>query len=585
MKSSAARAGGLVVVVAVGALVGWWWRSSAAPPLTPNALRDRPESGPRDSLAPPVVPITDAARTEEANGVGAVPTAIGAPENTTLRPDRSLVIRGSVVAADGGAPLEGATVTARDLTGGGLGDADADESGRYEIVIDGGVPAVVLLLAECDEFGPALESLAVAPDAVEASAHFGLDRGFSLRLLVHDEAGRPIDRAAVVLGASTRWFADDWQDGETGPDGAFELDDVVDLPRHGLRLTVRADGFAPRRFAPLEVAAGSRFLQLDCELRSERALAGVVVDAATGAPLPTAQVELAALGEELDGEFGGEAGGAAAGEGDREFESDGADAACDREGRFSVESGGLPEELSALLVVAPGFRTARVDRPWSRLAAGESALRIGLTPVAVWSGRVVDAATGTAIDRADVMVRAALLAASVAELFEDSGQTGADGRFELRLESAPSGAPLELFIEAPGYSAWLRAIDAGAALDPDFTAKLDPAVIVDGRVLRAADDSPFCGAIVRAVDDRPRLDRAGMVSRAAATIATAKSGADGSFRLELPVTARNNGDIALVVEYARRRHPLGRLALPLAGADGAATPLKLRIDVPPPRKR
>jgi hypothetical protein len=363
-----------------------------------------------------------------------------------------------------------------------------------------------------------------------------------------NDDGAAIAGAVVKLFSRDPHFADETEEAATGRFGTLRIDAITGLPRTGLCAAVAADGFATQLLEELEVPRGERTLELRCALAGSVELRGHVVDAASGRPIADADVELVSLDTEI-------------------FDA-GAETTSEPDGSFTIAAAELPANATLVYARAAGYQSLRIDRPWP--SKGKlSDLRVALTPAIRWHGRITDAASGAPVTSGEVHLRAAAIPSDVAEEHEDAAPIAEDGAFNLPIESAPAGGPVELIVTAPGFVNLRRRFEALTAM-PSETLEfaLERAVVVRGHVIRSADGEPVAGALVRAVvpGDRARDAEA---DRAAVT------GRDGSWLLEIP--ARRAIGTSLVVELLRRHFGCGRLV-----GDGTTGEIvvDLTIDVP-----
>lgn len=552
------------VAVALGALllaaaVRWGIRAAAPAPIE----LQRP-AGARDVGGDRTNPAAVAARRDEAaagdrSGERSPPppTPGGA---AVLVPDRVVVLRGTVVAASDGARIDGAVVSARGAAAPEpLGEGESDDAGRYEIELVGSLPPLLELVATAEGFAPQRTLLELAADAVTARSDFALEHGFTLRAIV-TAAGQPVARATLALDATLPGFAgsDAALDERTDASGSAYFADVVDLPRHDLRLTVHADGCFTRELAPLALPVGSDELAVVVELQPLRPLRGEVRAAATGAAIADATVELGWRGDGPPG--------------------DGDSTATAEDGRFELDWDVVAPERSVLLVTAEGFQSVALDRP----GASGLDVRVVLAPAARWRGRVVAAESGAPLKGAEVRARPRALPSATAEEREESATCDADGWFELPLEAVVAGGEIEVEVDAAGRAIESQVLPfAEVAAVAGWPRELRVAAVVrlHGRVVRAADGEPLSKAAVRFL-------RAG-VTLGLAHGSHPTTDADGRFDVQLAVDAATAAAAcSVIVEYRGRRHSLGRLpGAALAGAGAEGVELELPVEVAPLRTR
>jgi len=537
----------LLAVVAAA----WWWtsREKETPRVGPPPRREAAE---REGAAPPIGPeATRSADVAAPPPAAAAPPELVAARSPLLLPDRVLVVSGVVVAAEGGAPIEGAEVTVRDdLLGAPVGDAESDEQGRYEARLEGGVAPRLRVEAKADGASFDVVVAAVEPDATTLRADFRLRRSFDVAVeVVSAASGAPIPFAHVVLSDERPGRREMRRDGEADAAGRFSEGDIDDLPRRGLAVVVEAEGFAPRRFASLEVPDHDDRLALRCDLSPTRPLSGIVITS-RGERIAGALVELASL------------------HGD--FEDDGDETATGDDGRFELEAGGIPEELATLLVRADELQTVRIDRPWS---GGASVTVVMAAPDPPWRGRVVDRATGLGV--AECRLETRLCSTAPPSQF---GRSVEEGVIDASLQGLPHGFPLQVFATADGYAT--TTIDVVAANDGVLSCpaviELERLLVIRGRVLDASGGAPPQKAMVLA-----RLDSA-TIDEEFASLHGRANGPEARYEIELPLSvARAAGRCSFVVVHDRRRHALGRLDLRAALARmPAGEPPVITLDLP-----
>jgi protocatechuate 3,4-dioxygenase beta subunit len=231
---------------------------------------------------------------EAKNRVSANRTAVlveGANKVVEVELDDAVAVEGTVVDAESGAALAAATVQffARDVSGGpkvATDETKADAQGRFRFA-DAPAAGVVNVTASASDHsrGSCLTALPAAGGAV-ARVDFRLDRTGTLRGVVRDPDGRPVDGAWVHV-AWRQTAGAEGGDAVTDESGAFVVHDVrVGDP---LRVTAGAPGWSDS--APLDVpmfARGAMDRAVDVALRRCATLvvrvlepSGVVVAGAT----------------------------------------------------------------------------------------------------------------------------------------------------------------------------------------------------------------------------------------------------------------------------------------------------------------
>jgi hypothetical protein len=277
-------------------------------------------------------------------------------------------------------------------------------------------PVESLLRATVDPDAPA----ASAPDA---SAPTPI--GFTLTGRVHDEPGRAIAGASVIVDLDA-----DSIETTSGARGDFELRGV---PPGTYRLLVVADGYLDRE---LECTADALAPAIDCVLTAGATVTGTV-NARSGAPIAGATIHLCR----------GYGGAAMARMYCRAQASTGAD------GRFRLA--GVPDAF-ALMVDADGF----VPHCARELHVGD-AIAIALDAAGALCGRVLDATTRQPVTEFVVQLHTATAepgeylqhAADYPSEWSQQGVTirDRDGRWSVTRSSLTVGAVTALEIRAAGY--------------------------------------------------------------------------------------------------------------------------------------
>lgn len=176
-----------------------------------------------------------------------------------------------------GSPIQRVEVVA--YSGAVIGVADTDKEGFYRLGGLGGAESYEL---EIKGFrtghGRARESgVPVNSENVDAVLRkSGAARG----QVVDAVTGKPIQSFAV------RWGEWTWRD-FTSDNGEFEL---TNIEREHVTLEARAPGYAPTKTVAMTIADGQTVEEVIIKLKRGEEAAGIVLDAATGAPLEGARV-------------------------------------------------------------------------------------------------------------------------------------------------------------------------------------------------------------------------------------------------------------------------------------------------------
>lgn len=188
------------------------------------------------------------------------------------------VVSGVVTGGDG-APLTGATVTLTDPRGRQLDHAWSDDRGEYRLSPPTGGTYIVICAYGRFQPNAALVAVAEAPVRHDISLTGTSSIGGTVRLR---ESAQPVGGAIITLidvrgtvAATT----------VTGPDGAYELNDVSE---GAYTVAVAAGEFQPVASA-VNVPLGARLLH-DVELAGRCRLIGTVRTASSGRPVAEALV-------------------------------------------------------------------------------------------------------------------------------------------------------------------------------------------------------------------------------------------------------------------------------------------------------
>jgi hypothetical protein len=299
-----------------------------------------------------------------------------APESVDVRLQKASRIHGTVT--DGRNPVTGATVRlskAPKPASGGAGNADqmsmvfsmlglpkggettyAGREGTFEY---GKVlPGDYLLSAEMAGYVDSKPQSVTIAAGDEREVALVVDPGKEISGTAVDPSGAPVENARIrllqekgekadqQLFLAQKFFGSSFRSGRAGEDGSFR---IPGLPRGTYTVIAEAPGFS--RFEKAAVEAGEKNLRV--VLIPSATLRGLVLDAATRAPVPRFRVQIARLEE-------------AAADPLAMFGRD----VTDAEGRFARDD--LEGGKSRVTVSAHGYASARNDVVLSPGAAVES---------------------------------------------------------------------------------------------------------------------------------------------------------------------------------------------------------------------
>ena len=190
---------------------------------------------------------------------------------------RSASISGTVL-DDRGRPLAGASVSKKEASGGpgimmrGGGGDNASTDGDGNFVLGGLDRGPITLAVTHQDFEPADLDVDTTQDI--EGLRITLSRGASLTgIVLHEEDGSPIPRAAVTASAAGQDRFTAARTATTGPDGSF----VIDAVSPG-RYTVRAEsaGLRPATLEGIVIAAGAAPPPLELKMGGGVKLTGVL---------------------------------------------------------------------------------------------------------------------------------------------------------------------------------------------------------------------------------------------------------------------------------------------------------------------
>lgn len=217
-----------------------------------------------------------------------------------LHEHRPCSVLGQVLTWEGAA-VPGALIRSFQ-SGGAIGEATSDAVGSWRI--DGLDPRLLDARFEASAEGylPSSTVVRLPQDSDRTSVTMRLVRPGRVAGRVVDDRGEPVEGARVVLGQGQRMLELPTEGSRTGPDGCFEFTEVSSVMRGQLLVT------APEPLDEWLVdAVGKSVLGRYSQdvtvvltrLRTTTArLTAEVVDAATGVPLPPADVRLTPMNEE-----------------------------------------------------------------------------------------------------------------------------------------------------------------------------------------------------------------------------------------------------------------------------------------------
>ncbi len=524
----------IVLVIVGGAVLTLMDQSSSS---SGNEDPVTTDSGPTDGDGsqpdtPDIPVVVDSGGKPEDN---ANPEREMASDEVEFDPGGQLVITGVVTAANGGEPIEDAEVEILYQDGDPFESATTDAEGRYTLEISDGIPAKVDLRAWGDGFATrARNDVGVSSSARSLVIDFELRKWFTVEGRVVSAAdGTAIADATVEIRSLMPMYEDEWDDADTDENGFYRIEEIEDLPREGFDVWADSASHVPMLKAGLSIDPSGDVLRIDFELWDALLVRGVVISGKTGQPIEDAEISVTSR--------------------DPEFLDDGEEELSNEDGSFEMELDAIPFDGIFVLVSADehsGTVIVSVPRPTSR---GEVNLGdIILPEQVVLSGVVVNKSTGQPIQNGDISIYARGAPDLDEGDYTDSEFVDELGRFEISLEYTPRG-PSEVYIEADGYFPLRTSLTVPPnVLRHEVRFEVEPVVILRGLVRRKADRSPVAGARVRLL--APGNDEAALVGR---------TRANGQYIIEFPVGAA--ADYAVIIEYADRRFPMGRLEKPGTG--------------------
>ena len=448
----------------------------------------------------------------------------------------SATVRGRVVDA-GGAPVAGARVA----QAGGGASAETDAQGEFALeglAYDERTPARV----EASAPGHARAEAIVRAETVAQRFELALPRARSVAGRVVGADGRPVPGARIVASApaTSPQTPSDTRTAVSGADGAFVVDGLRAELRH--TLLVRADGHATRAFDLEEDLASTRHDAGTVALGPPGLIAGRAVDD-RGEPWRRVYVELARAP-------------APGGRADRLLARRTSN--TDDDGRFVFADLGAG---AYVLGVRPFDGPTKIEVP-VEVAEGESRADLA---VEVARGLAIEGRVLAPDARPCAGVFVTAFAAAEPTKLVGSASTGSDGAFAvrglgegsfvLRAQLSMVAAPEVAAVAAQGRWGPYAAGTAGLEL------ALPRAAPITGRVVDA-EGRAAAGANVEAVEGE----------RWGEPDATARTGADGSFRLAV----REGGTFEVAARPART--PPGRAERRVGAVAAGTGGLELRLE-------
>lgn len=527
-----------VMALVLGAGLAVTWLASRERAQTSAERGAEAERRERAPIPDGPAPLAD---DERAPAVEPAPEAEPAPIAAA-----EVALLGRVLAAEDGAPLAKARVVARLPDGATLIETETDEQGSYRLDFAGAAPAAVDLAASF----PGRESRALRDLSLAGAAavpDLMLNQGFTVvgRVLALGSR-RPIEDAVVELACARPGFELGSLDTATDEDGAFEFAVVTELPRDALQVTVVADGFETEQRALPPVDDSANALTAEILLADAVVISGEVYDGAKQKPIAGALVEVDSSRPEWVEET--------------------VDTVSDDEGRFRIELREFPARNACVFARSAGLQATCLRLAQLQITDHVQVGRLLLFPPVVLRGVAVDAGSQEHPRAGLVRVRPKDLPEEVAERFQDSSPLRKDGTFELALENAPTGCPLELLVAAEGYLPGRKDL----MLQPQphsgpvagLKIELARAVRLHGTVVGAA-AAPLDGARVQwwLPADEGRLRLAGETV----------TNAQGEFELDVPGSAVR--EIGVSVEFHGRRAVWPAHALAVTDGDRKTRPV------------
>ncbi|MBK6940588.1 MAG: carboxypeptidase regulatory-like domain-containing protein [Planctomycetes bacterium] len=545
-----ALVGGLLAAVVGGAAYVLFDEGDAKPDKGAQSSTTTPTK-PNDSGMTPTPSETNSGSTSTTPTTpvdvdpGTVRTATQADDYSA---EGKLRVTGRVIDADTNKPVPDAEVEMLYPDGTPIESAFSVEDGTYEIEINEGIPPTVDFRAKAEGFSACVKTeVRVTKSVRDLSLDFALRPGFRIEGRVTSVAGGPVADAQVHVRSLAPMFEDDWETVDTDQNGYYSFEPIETFSPESFDVYVESIDHVPALKTGLSVASGQLTLRVDFRLVDSLKLRGRIVDS-RGQPVEGATITIASP--------------------DPEYTDDAEDETSGEDGAFEYEGNVVPLESMFLLVTCPDYAPLRVESLPAAGADGVSdlgTLRLG-APVHV-TGFVVMQGTGGVVGGGDITFCAVGAPDGAEGEYTDSTQIGSNGHFELDLENTPPGKVL-VTIEAKDSLESAQIVDIANQPTVSLQLAVEPVIVISGSVTREADRSPIPSARVRIVGPRIEVDESEL---------SARTRPDGSYRIELPSTV-NVGQLAIVVEYAGKRHTFGGLPAPNAAYQIAKD---FALDVPP----
>lgn len=325
-------------------------------------------------------------------------------------------VNGRVV-DEGGAPLHGARITAREEDGHDSFHAATDPNGRFELLVS---PETLTLSTSFAGLAADDRALDASPAAELAPLEIVLSRGHFVGGRVTDERGVPVAGASLAFERGQNHRV-----GEIAQTDAVGRFRATGLPAGPLEVLISAPDHA---YLHTSVRA------LDVEhhewtLPRAGAIEGRVVDGRTGRPVTSFRLRMVDAGL-ADGEVGANFLSASWWDTGYDFE--------DADGRFTTRPHRIQVgAICALQVIAPGYAPGATGRLVASTTPELEPVEVRLFPPLLLRGRVVDSRTSEPIADASVRIH------QESELLMVSGPSDAyprvatddAGRFELEVDA------------------------------------------------------------------------------------------------------------------------------------------------------
>ncbi len=336
----------------------------------------------------------------------------------------AFAIVGRVISMKDGAAVEDAEIEVRSVSEMFEDDWDSDEtdaSGNYKIEDVTDLPRDKFdVIVESSGHSPQIKSGLSIPDGQnELRVDFQLWEAFTLKGVVTSAAdGQPVADAQVFAASPDPNFEDDGTDDVTEEDGSFEVE-VDAIPFDGMFVLVTSDDFAAVAVAPVPQPDRNGVIDLGrIALQPAPRLLGVVVDKASGLPIPGGEVSVYPFNAPLkdEGDFG-------------------TSESIDANGRFEMALTSSPLDTAEILIEAKDCFPVR-QRLNIPVGQNQIELRFEVERQIVLSGLVTRPA-----DQSPVAAARIRLLAAPGVLLEDEPytRTRPDGTYKIELPAGDVG--------------------------------------------------------------------------------------------------------------------------------------------------